>query len=68
MTRKSTIDPTVAKLAKRLHADAIANGTLKSPKPLGVLGLSNGPSHVAQGSKATWRDYIPEARQALNEV
>jgi hypothetical protein len=51
-------------LAKRLFAQAKAGGTLKPPRGLIAIALSNGYSHsVAQAP--SYRDYLRDARLRL---
>lgn len=66
MPRKSApyTEPEIA-LAKRLFAQAQASGTLKPPRGLIAIALSNGyRQSVSQA--VTYRDYLRDARQRLS--
>lgn len=51
-------------LARRLFADAKANGTLKAPQAIAAIGSqSGGPIDVVMRSQVTFRDYLRDARR-----
>ncbi len=52
-------------LAKRLFAQAQASGTLKPPRGLIAIALSNGYRRSVSQS-VTYRDYLHDARQRLS--
>lgn len=54
----------VAALAQRLYEEAKAKGTLKEPRGLIAIALSNGYTKSI-GSPVTAQDYFPEARAIL---
>jgi hypothetical protein len=66
MPRKSaTYSDAEIALAKRLFAQAQASGTLKPPRGLIAIALSNGYRRsVAQA--VTYRDYLRDARRRLS--
>lgn len=67
MTTKHPYTEREIALAKKLYVEALAAGTLKPPRALGVLVRSNGPSQIARGSTVTEKDYLPDARRALEK-
>lgn len=66
MPRKSApyTDAEIA-LAKRLFAQAQASGTLKPPRGLIAIALSNG-YRQSVSQTVTYRDYLRDARQRLS--
>jgi hypothetical protein len=66
MPRKSApyTDTEIA-LAKRLFAQAQASGTLKPPRGLIAIALSNG-YRQSVSQTVTYRDYLRDARQRLS--
>lgn len=66
MPRKSApyTDAEIA-LAKRLFAQAQASGTLKPPRGLIAVALSNG-YRQSVSQTVTYRDYLRDARQRLS--
>lgn len=66
MPRKSApyTDAEIA-LAKRLFVQAQASGTLKPPRGLIAIALSNGYSQSVSQA-VTYRDYLRDARQRLS--
>lgn len=52
-------------LAKRLFAQAQASGTLKPPRGLITIALSNG-YRQSVSQTVTYRDYLRDARQRLS--
>ncbi|MBN9252449.1 MAG: hypothetical protein J0I86_18050 [Mesorhizobium sp.] len=63
--RKRTYTPQETALAKQLYERAKATGTLKRPRAIAALALSNGVRQVASASTVTFRDYLRDARQQL---
>lgn len=51
--------------AKSLFAKAQAAGTLKAPAAIAALALSNGYRRTVTQSEVTYRDYLRDARRAL---
>ncbi|MDH0909638.1 hypothetical protein N5C66_04525 [Rhizobium pusense] len=54
-------------LAKRLYGRARMSGTLKRPRAIAALALSNGYRSVVTASEVTFRDYLPDARRTLRD-
>lgn len=53
-------------LAKQLFSDAKTNGTLKSPRGLIAVALSNGFRHSVSQA-ITYTDYLRDARKQLSQ-
>lgn len=58
--------PTEIALAKRMFARAEAAGTLKPPRAIAALALSNGLRRSISASTVTHRDYLRDARRELS--
>lgn len=54
-------------LANKMFASAKVNGTLKAPRAIAALALTNGYRQTITQSEVTFRDYLRDARQALAE-
>ncbi|HLY90697.1 MAG TPA: hypothetical protein VKQ27_17075 [Acetobacteraceae bacterium] len=62
-------DSKLIELAKRLFDEALASDTLKAPRAIGILSCNSNRRRVAvSATRATWRDYIPDAKKILSGI
>lgn len=67
MTKSSRpFSPAEIALAKQMFARAQAAGTLKPPRAIAALALSNGYRRTVSASTVTYRDYLRDARRELS--
>lgn len=66
MTEMKAPSARAIELAKKLYAEAKANGTLKTPRPIAAsMGRLDGVSHSVKACGVTWSDYLVDANRAL---
>lgn len=65
MTRKTPFTPDEIALAEKLFARAKTTNTLKPPRAIAALALSNGFRQSVTASEVTYRDYLRDARRVL---
>lgn len=64
-TRKQPYSPSEIVLAQKLFKRHHAAGTLKPPRAIAALALSNGVRQTVSASTVTYRDYLRDARRQL---
>ena len=65
MTRKTPFTPDEIALAEKLFARVKTTNTLKPPRVIAALALSNGFRQSVTASEVTYRDYLRDARRVL---